>query len=95
MLAYSVIMLTTDLHSPQVKSKMTKEQYIRLNRGISDSKDLPEEYLSNIYDEIAGHEIKMKGTVNKPGKQCELKHTELSVNKETNIECIFYRFLFV
>jgi len=75
-LAYSVIMLTTDLHSPQVKSKMTKEQYIRLNRGISDSKDLPEEYLSNIYDEIAGHEIKMKGTVNKPGKQCKLKHTE-------------------
>ncbi|XP_049777392.1 brefeldin A-inhibited guanine nucleotide-exchange protein 1 [Schistocerca cancellata] len=68
-LAYSVIMLTTDLHSPQVKSKMTKEQYIRLNRGISDSKDLPEEYLSSIYDEIAGHEIKMKGTVNKPGKQ--------------------------
>nr|CAD7458237.1 unnamed protein product [Timema tahoe] len=64
-LAYSVIMLTTDLF----KSKMTKEQYIRLNRGISDSKDLPEEYLSNIYDEIAGHEIKMKGTVNKPGKQ--------------------------
>jgi Sec7-like guanine-nucleotide exchange factor len=71
-LAYSVIMLTTDLHSPQVKSKMTKEQYIRLNRGISDSKDLPEEYLSNIYDEIAGHEIKMKGTINKPGKQREL-----------------------
>lgn len=73
-LAYSVIMLTTDLHSPQVKSKMTKEQYIRLNRGISDSKDLPEEYLSNIYDEIAGHEIKMKGTVNKPGKQCRSQH---------------------
>ncbi|KAL0271750.1 UNVERIFIED_CONTAM: hypothetical protein PYX00_008747 [Menopon gallinae] len=68
-LAYSIIMLTTDLHSPQVKSKMTKEQYIRLNRGISDSKDLPEEYLSQIYDEIAGHEIKMKGNVTKPGKQ--------------------------
>lgn len=67
-------MLTTDLHSPQVKSKMTKEQYIRLNRGITDSKDLPEEYLSNIYDEIAGHEIKMKGTVNKPGKQCKSQY---------------------
>lgn len=65
-------MLTTDLHSPQVKSKMTKEQYIKLNRGISDSKDLPEEYLSQIYDEIAGHEIKMKGNVSKPGKQGEL-----------------------
>ncbi|XP_055681945.1 brefeldin A-inhibited guanine nucleotide-exchange protein 1 [Lutzomyia longipalpis] len=67
-LAFSVIMLTTDLHSPQVKNKMTKEQYIKLNRGISDSKDLPEEYLSQIYDEIAGHEIKMKNTnVSKPG----------------------------
>ncbi|XP_055372240.1 brefeldin A-inhibited guanine nucleotide-exchange protein 1 [Condylostylus longicornis] len=70
-LAFSIIMLTTDLHSPQVKNKMTKEQYIKLNRGISDSKDLPEEYLSNIYDEIAGHEIKMKTPVaSKPvGKQ--------------------------
>uniref|UniRef100_A0A1A9W040 SEC7 domain-containing protein n=1 Tax=Glossina brevipalpis TaxID=37001 RepID=A0A1A9W040_9MUSC len=70
-LAFSIIMLTTDLHSPQVKNKMTKEQYIKLNQGISDSKDdLPVEYLSAIYDEIAGHEIKMKNTViNKPGKQ--------------------------
>ncbi|CAG9809887.1 unnamed protein product [Chironomus riparius] len=70
-LAFSVIMLTTDLHSPQVKNKMSKEQYIKLNRGISDSKDLPEEYLSHIYDEISDHEIKMKNTVvNKPsGKQ--------------------------
>ena len=42
--------------------KMTKEQYIRMNRGINDSKDLPEEYLSAIYDEIAGNEIKMKST---------------------------------
>lgn len=69
-LAFSVIMLTTDLHSPQVKHKMTKEQYIKMNRGISDNKDLPEEYLSQIYDEIAGHEIKMKNTVaSKLGKQ--------------------------
>lgn len=72
-LAFSVIMLTTDLHSPQIKHKMTKEQYIKLNRGISDSKDLPEEFLSQIYDEIAGSEIKMKTTtmvMNKPtGKQ--------------------------
>uniref|UniRef100_H2YAK5 SEC7 domain-containing protein n=1 Tax=Ciona savignyi TaxID=51511 RepID=H2YAK5_CIOSA len=40
-LAYSIIMLTTDLHSTQVKRKMTKEDYIRMNRGINDSKDLP------------------------------------------------------
>jgi brefeldin A-inhibited guanine nucleotide-exchange protein len=59
-LAFSIIMLTTDLHSPQVKNKMTKEQYIKANRGINADDDLPEEYLSQIYDEIAESEIKMK-----------------------------------
>lgn len=66
-LAFSIIMLTTDLHSPQVKNKMSKEQYIKLNSSISDNNDLPREYLSQIYDEIAGHEIKMKNT-SKPSK---------------------------
>ncbi|XP_077867851.1 brefeldin A-inhibited guanine nucleotide-exchange protein 1-like, partial [Saccoglossus kowalevskii] len=65
-LAYSIIMLTTDLHSSQVKHKMTKEQYIKMNRGINDSKDLPEDFLSAIYDEIADNEIRMKQTANKP-----------------------------
>lgn len=64
-LAYSIIMLTTDLHSPQVKKKMTKEDYIKLNRGINESKDLPESYLSQIYDLIAESEIKMKGNNSK------------------------------
>ena len=40
---------------------MTKEQYINMNRGINDSENLPAEYLSSIYDEISGSEIKMKG----------------------------------
>nr|XP_046211640.1 brefeldin A-inhibited guanine nucleotide-exchange protein 1-like isoform X4 [Oncorhynchus gorbuscha] len=76
-LAYSIIMLTTDLHSPQVKNKMTKEQYIKMNRGINDSKDLPEEYLSAIYDEIAGKKIAMKGT-----KEMTLKSNKHSVASE-------------
>ncbi|XP_048583059.1 brefeldin A-inhibited guanine nucleotide-exchange protein 1 isoform X2 [Nematostella vectensis] len=59
-LAYSIIMLTTDLHNPQVKRKITKEQYCSMNRGINDSKDLPQEYLEGIYDEIQHNEIKMR-----------------------------------
>uniref|UniRef100_S4RFY5 ARF guanine nucleotide exchange factor 1 n=1 Tax=Petromyzon marinus TaxID=7757 RepID=S4RFY5_PETMA len=65
-LAYSIIMLTTDLHSLQVKHKMSKEQYIKMNRGINDSKDLPEEYLSSIYDEIAGKKIAMNESILRP-----------------------------
>ncbi|XP_069166610.1 brefeldin A-inhibited guanine nucleotide-exchange protein 1 isoform X3 [Procambarus clarkii] len=68
-LAFSIMLLTTDLHNVQVKNKVTKEGYIKMNRGINDSKDLPEEYLSSIYDEIAGNEIKMKATSTKLGKQ--------------------------
>ena len=33
-----------------------------MNKGINDSKDLPVEYLSDIYDEIALNEIKLKPT---------------------------------
>ena len=33
-----------------------------MNRGINDSKDLPEEYLSAIYNEIAGKKISLKET---------------------------------
>lgn len=38
---------------------MTKVEYIRMNRGINDQKDLPREYLEAIYDEIASREIRM------------------------------------
>ncbi|OUC48242.1 Sec7 domain protein [Trichinella nativa] len=84
-LAYSIIMLTTDLHSPQVRNKMTKEQYIRMNRGINDSGDLPEQYLSDIYDEIAGNEIKMKQHFTKHVKTSSLaseRHRRLLYNVE-------------
>eukprot|EP00889_Picochlorum_renovo_P003418 jgi/Picre1/30448/NNA_005812.t1 len=35
-LAYSVIMLNTDAHNPMVKKKMSKEDFLRNNRGIND-----------------------------------------------------------
>ena len=33
-----------------------------MNRGINDSKDLPSEYLENIYDQIKQKEISLKPT---------------------------------
>jgi brefeldin A-inhibited guanine nucleotide-exchange protein len=59
-LAYSVIMLNTDAHSPQVKNRMTKQDFIKNNRGINDGSDLPEDYLIEIYNEIYSHEIVLK-----------------------------------
>lgn len=62
-LAYSTIMLNTDAHNPQVKSRMTKADFIKNNRGINDGRDLPEELLSSIYDDIVNNEIRMKDEV--------------------------------
>lgn len=59
-LAYSIIMLTTDLHSAQVKKKMTVDDYIRMNRGINNDADLPPDYLTNIYNEIKAEPIALK-----------------------------------
>lgn len=60
-LAFSIIMLATDLHSAQVKKKMTKENYINMNKGINENKDLPREFLEHIFDQVAESEIKVKG----------------------------------
>ena len=51
-LAYSIIMLNTDLHNPSVQHKMTTEQFLRNNRGINKGQDLPQEFLIAIYNEI-------------------------------------------
>ncbi|KAH7171472.1 hypothetical protein EDB81DRAFT_852046 [Dactylonectria macrodidyma] len=59
-LAYSVILLNTDLHSIKVAKRMSKEEFIKNNRGINDNADLPDDYLLGIYDEIAEHEIVLK-----------------------------------
>lgn len=51
-MAYSVVMLTTDLHHPAVKKKMTLEEYIRNHRGIDQGRDLPRELLEGIYQRV-------------------------------------------
>ncbi|KAK4070074.1 uncharacterized protein Triagg1_6495 [Trichoderma aggressivum f. europaeum] len=59
-LAYSVILLNTDLHSSKIAKRMTKEEFIRNNAGINDNADLPHEYQITIYEEIASNEIVLK-----------------------------------
>jgi brefeldin A-inhibited guanine nucleotide-exchange protein len=59
-LSYSVVMLNTDLHSSKVIKRMTKQDFIKNNRGINDNADLPDEYLIGIYEEIQNEEIVLK-----------------------------------
>jgi brefeldin A-inhibited guanine nucleotide-exchange protein len=61
-LSFSIIMLNTDLHNPNIKEdrKMDKAGFIRNNRGIASGRDLPPEYLMGIFDRIKSNAISLK-----------------------------------
>ena len=53
-------MLNTDAHNPMVKNKMTKEGFLKNNRGINDGGDLGQgPFMEALYDRIVTNEIKM------------------------------------
>lgn len=58
-LAYSVIMLNVDQHSPHIRKRMAFEDYQRNLRGVNDGSDFPLDYLHGVYDSIRKQEIVM------------------------------------
>ncbi|CAI8583837.1 unnamed protein product [Vicia faba] len=62
-LCYSLIMLNTDQHNPQVKKKMTEEEFIKNNRAINAGQDLPREYLLELFQSIASNAIVLDQTI--------------------------------
>jgi brefeldin A-resistance guanine nucleotide exchange factor 1 len=58
-LSFSVIMLNTDLHNPQVKRRMALEDYMKNLRNVNDNKNFAPEYLVAIYEAIRDNEIVM------------------------------------
>ncbi len=61
-LAFSVIMLNTDLHNPAIREdrRMTVEGFISNNRGIGDGSNLDEEFLCDIFYSIQSDPIRLK-----------------------------------
>ena len=62
-LAFSVIMLNTDLHNPSIKPerRMTVDSFIRNNRGIGENgSDLPEDFLVGIFNRIKASPFSLK-----------------------------------
>ncbi|CAI4044989.1 hypothetical protein SUVZ_10G2180 [Saccharomyces uvarum] len=58
-LSYSIIMLNTDFHNPQVKEHMSFEDYSNNLRGCYNGKNFPRWYLQKIYTSIKVKEIVM------------------------------------
>lgn len=61
-LAFSTIMLNTDLHNPSIKeeARMTKKGFRGNNRGIANGADIPDAVLDGIYDRLKADPISLK-----------------------------------
>ncbi|RXH74567.1 hypothetical protein DVH24_029288 [Malus domestica] len=80
----TLIMLNTDQHNPQVKKKMTEEEFIRNNRAINGGKDLRREYLSELFQSISNNAITLFGqssmtVLMKPSRWIELMNRSKTV----------------
>eukprot|EP01063_Lacrimia_lanifica_P009267 TRINITY_DN16271_c0_g1_i1.p1 TRINITY_DN16271_c0_g1~~TRINITY_DN16271_c0_g1_i1.p1 ORF type:complete len:1552 (+),score=501.45 TRINITY_DN16271_c0_g1_i1:56-4711(+) len=60
--AFSIVMLNTDLHSPQIapEDKMTLAGFFRNNRGINNGSNIPDHIQEETFEDIKNNEIKMK-----------------------------------
>ena len=58
-LSFSIIMLNTALHNPNVKMKITSEQFIKQNKGINSGRDLPPDMLEAIFRNIKEEPFKI------------------------------------
>ncbi|XP_067088099.1 cytohesin-2-like [Osmerus mordax] len=58
-LSFSIIMLNTSLHNPNVKDKPSLERFVSMNRGINHGGDLPRELLMKLYESIRNEPFKI------------------------------------
>lgn len=94
-LSFSTIMLNTDAHSANVKTKMTKLEWLRTNRKINGGEDFPQSFLETLYERIVGDEIKMeqsiftnadkKGWLTKQGGRIKTWKRRWFILSETNL----------
>lgn len=63
-LAYAVVMLSTNLHNPSVKKsdKMELHQFLGQLREQNDGTSFPGDYLASVYDAIKAEELKVMTT---------------------------------
>ena len=62
-------MLNVDQHNAKIKKRMTVEEFIKNNRGINDGKDVEEELLRAIFDNISKNKVQKESQKKKKEKR--------------------------
>ena len=93
-LAFSTVMLNTDMYNPSVKKKrkMTKEQFIRNLEGCNDGEDIDRKVLENIYASIERAEIKWKNDGTGGAAAADKRRARETDDGETDPEILSQRF---
>ncbi|KAH7473956.1 ARF guanine-nucleotide exchange factor GNOM [Phytophthora ramorum] len=90
LLSFSLIMLNTDLHNPNIRSdkKMKLIDFIKNNKNygqeVSKGQDLPEDFLTELYNTIAKDEIKTFEDGGKHGEVTSDRWKDLLNQAESN-----------
>ena len=84
-------MLNTDQHNPQVKKKMT-EEFIRNNNAINGGKDLPRDYLSELFQSISNNAITLFAQSGSPSQMSTSRWIELVRRSKLQKSFIFCDF---
>merc|ERR1711879_608744 len=66
--AFAIVMLNADAHTPNVKKKMTKAEFVR-NCSLA-TPSVQQETLDGIYDRVTSREIRL-GAASESGKDIE------------------------
>ncbi|QPG73474.1 hypothetical protein FOA43_000785 [Brettanomyces nanus] len=84
-LSFSIILLNTDLHNPNVKKPMTVEEYQKNLRGCYNGGDFPSWYTERIYYSIKEKEIVMPEDFKGSSKWLESEWHTLIAEQESKI----------
>lgn len=66
----------------QVPKKMTCNEFIRNNRGINGGDNLPQEFLTSLYDNISKNEIKISSEGGSPAEASPILWAELNLQSK-------------
>lgn len=58
-LSFAIMQLNTDQHHPNIKKKMTFDDFVKNQRKLNEKKDFPRDFLEDIYNSIKYNEIVM------------------------------------
>lgn len=100
-LAFSTIILNTDLHNPNLRDerRMTLEQFLRNNRGINGGEDFPVDFMTELYTQIKEQEIQVRKELldlirrkilNGDGEEIHAKHWAGILSKSSEVAQPFF-----